>query len=153
MPIEAGGLSTPRARKQSSAPGRTHACRKLGTTAGIFSRLTSTGSLRVARFGAIEERTRRQRLCVWGSEGRKDADEPGEVITGSAAQLHRVHQAPRRFTTREAFDAFDDPGHQKLFMSVRVAPTGRPGEHWLVLEHATRALRHRQEAPCLPHLS
>lgn len=30
--------------------------------------------------------------------------------------------------------------HQKLFMSVRVAPTGRPGEHWLVLEHATRAL-------------
>src|SRR5205085_2699506 len=25
-------------------------------------------------------------------------------------------------------------------MSVRVAPTGGPGEHWLVLEHATRAL-------------
>jgi hypothetical protein len=25
-------------------------------------------------------------------------------------------------------------------MSVRVAPTGRPGEHWLVLEHATRAM-------------
>jgi len=25
-------------------------------------------------------------------------------------------------------------------MSVRVAPTGRPGEHWLILEHATRAL-------------
>ena len=25
-------------------------------------------------------------------------------------------------------------------MSVRVAPTGRAGEHWLVLEHATRAL-------------
>ena len=25
-------------------------------------------------------------------------------------------------------------------MSVRVAPTGRPGEHWLVLEHATRPL-------------
>src|SRR6185369_3693101 len=24
-------------------------------------------------------------------------------------------------------------------MSVRVAPTGRTGEHWLVLEHATRA--------------
>jgi hypothetical protein len=25
-------------------------------------------------------------------------------------------------------------------MSVRVAPTGRPGEEWLILEHATRAL-------------
>jgi hypothetical protein len=65
---------------------------------------------------------------------------PREVITGSAAQLHRVHQAPQRFSTREAFEAFDDPTHEKLFMSVRVAPTGRPGEHWLVLEHATRAL-------------
>jgi hypothetical protein len=45
-----------------------------------------------------------------------------------------VHQAPQRFTNREAFEAFDDPGHEKLFMSVRVAPTGRPGEHcydWL----------------------
>ena len=67
-------------------------------------------------------------------------DAPREVITGSAAQLHRVHQAPQRFANREAFEAFDDPGHEKLFMSVRVAPTGRPGEHWLVLEHATRAL-------------
>jgi hypothetical protein len=67
-------------------------------------------------------------------------DAPRELITGSAAQLHRVHQAPRRFSSREAFDAFDDGGHEKLFMSIRVAPTGRPGEHWLVLEHATRAL-------------
>ena len=67
-------------------------------------------------------------------------DAPREVITGSAAQLHRVHQAPQRFANREAFEAFDDPDHEKLFMSVRVAPTGRPGEHWLVLEHATRAL-------------
>ena len=65
---------------------------------------------------------------------------PSEVITGSAAQLHRVHQAPRQFANREAFEAFDDPDHEKLFMSVRVAPTGRPGEYWLVLEHATRAL-------------
>jgi len=67
-------------------------------------------------------------------------DTPREVITGSAAQLHRVHQAPQRFANREAFETFDDPDHEKLFMSVRVAPTGRPGEHWLVLEHATRAL-------------
>ena len=67
-------------------------------------------------------------------------DSPHELITGSAAQLHRVNQAPRRFTTREAFDAFTDPDHEKLFMSIRVAPTGRPHEHWLVLEHATRAL-------------
>jgi hypothetical protein len=65
---------------------------------------------------------------------------PREVITGSAAQLHRVHQAPQRFASREAFEAFTDPDYEKLFMSVRVAPTGRPGEHWLVLEHATRAL-------------
>jgi hypothetical protein len=43
------------------------------------------------------------------------------------------------FRDRIAVVAFDDP-HEKLFMSVRVAPTGRPGEHWLVLEHATRAL-------------
>ena len=67
-------------------------------------------------------------------------DSPRELITGSAAQLHRVNQAPRRFATREAFDSFGDPGYDKLFMSVRVAPTGRAGEHWLVLEHATRAL-------------
>jgi hypothetical protein len=65
---------------------------------------------------------------------------PNEVITGSAARLHRVHQAPRQFANREAFEAFDDPDHEKLFMSVRVAPTGRPGEHWIVLEHATNAL-------------
>ena len=67
-------------------------------------------------------------------------DSPHELITGSAAQLHRVNQAPRRFTTREAFDAFTDPDHEKLFMSIRVAPTGRPHEQWLVLEHATLAL-------------
>jgi hypothetical protein len=67
-------------------------------------------------------------------------DAPREVITGSAAQLHSVHQAPQRFANREAFEAFGDPGYEKLFMSVRVAPTGQPGEHWLVLEHATRAL-------------
>ena len=60
--------------------------------------------------------------------------------SGSAAQFHRVNQAPRRFDTPEAFDAFTDPEHEKLLMSVRVAPTGRSGESWLVLEHATRAL-------------
>ena len=67
-------------------------------------------------------------------------DAPREMITGSAAQLHRVHQSPQRFATREAFEAFDHPDHEKLFMSVRVAPTGRPGENWVVLEHATRPL-------------
>ncbi len=72
-------------------------------------------------------------------------EEPREVITGSAAQLHRVHQAPRRFANRGAFDAFNDPDHEKLFMSVRVAPTGRTDEQWLVLEHATRALSPRAE--------
>ena len=67
-------------------------------------------------------------------------DTPRELITGSAAQLHRVNQAPRRFASREAFDAFSDPAYEKLFMSIRVAPTGLPHEQWLVLEHATRAL-------------
>ena len=67
-------------------------------------------------------------------------DSPHELITGSAAQLHRINQAPRQFATREAFEAFSDPEHEKLFMSIRVAPTGRPHEHWLVLEHATRPL-------------
>jgi CubicO group peptidase (beta-lactamase class C family) len=67
-------------------------------------------------------------------------DSPHELITGSAGQLHRVNQAPRQFASREAFDDFADPAHEKLFMSVRVAPTGNPGEHWLVLEHATCAL-------------
>ena len=72
-------------------------------------------------------------------------DKPREIITGSAAQLHRVNQAPRRFASREAFDAFTDPEHEKLFMSIRVAPTGRPGEFWLVLEHATLALSSNSE--------
>jgi pimeloyl-ACP methyl ester carboxylesterase len=67
-------------------------------------------------------------------------DAQHEVITGSASQLHRINQAPRRFASRAAFDAFDDPEHEKLFMSIRVTPTGRPGECSLVLEHATRAL-------------
>ncbi len=62
------------------------------------------------------------------------------MITGSAARLHRVHQAPKRFASPDGFEAFDNPDHEKLFMSVRVATTGRPGELWLVLEHATRAL-------------
>jgi hypothetical protein len=65
---------------------------------------------------------------------------PREVITGSAGKLHQVHQEPVRFESREAFDAFDAPDYEKLYISIRVAPTGRPGEYWLVLEHATRAL-------------
>jgi hypothetical protein len=69
-----------------------------------------------------------------------DDESPREVITGSAAQLHRLNQEPRRFATREAFDAFTDPAHEKLFISIRVVPTGRMGESWLVLEHATLAL-------------
>jgi hypothetical protein len=73
-------------------------------------------------------------------------DAPKEVITGSTAQLHRVHQAPQRFANRAAFEAFNDADHEKLFMSVRVAPTGRPGEHWLVLEHATVRCRHSRNA-------
>jgi hypothetical protein len=32
-------------------------------------------------------------------------------------------------------------------MSIRVSPTGQPGEHWLVLEHGTRALSSGSRAP------
>jgi hypothetical protein len=68
-------------------------------------------------------------------------DSPREIITGSAGQLHRlVDQAPVRFETPEAFAAFTDPDHEKLFMSIRVVPAGTPGRFWLVLEHATLAL-------------
>jgi hypothetical protein len=67
-------------------------------------------------------------------------DSPRELITGSAAQLHRVHQRPVHFEGVASFEAFADPRYQKLFMSIRVAPTGRPNEQWLVLEHATRPL-------------
>ena len=88
---------------------------------------------------ADSSRTFMKTLVEGGTLVLRD-DAPREVITGSAAQLHRVHQAPQQFDNREAFEAFDDPGYEKLFMSVRVAPTGRPGEHWLFLEHATRAL-------------
>jgi hypothetical protein len=68
-------------------------------------------------------------------------DPPREIITGSAGRLHRLFgQTPVWFDSRDEFDAFDDPAHHKLFISLRVAPTGRQGEYWLVLEHATRAL-------------
>jgi hypothetical protein len=77
-------------------------------------------------------------------------DAPREVITGSAAQLHRVNQAPRRFASREEFEAFADPEHEKLFISTRIAATGRPGEYWLVLEHATRAfVEFRAQVPAV----
>ncbi|MCA9664961.1 MAG: hypothetical protein KC503_05210 [Myxococcales bacterium] len=69
------------------------------------------------------------------------ADTPHELITASAGVLHHiVDQRPVTFDSRAAFEAFDDPDYEKLFISVRVEPTGEPGEHWLVLEHATRAL-------------
>lgn len=67
-------------------------------------------------------------------------DMPREIITGSAALYHRINQLPRRFVSRAEFEAFVDPDYEKLFISIRVTPTGRDGEHWLVLEHATRAL-------------
>jgi hypothetical protein len=41
-----------------------------------------------------------------------------------------------RFSGIEAFLPFDDPEYEKLFMSIRVEPTGRPGEQQLILEHA-----------------
>jgi hypothetical protein len=68
-------------------------------------------------------------------------DAPYEVLTGSAGQLHRlVDQAPVKFENAQAFAEFDDPAHEKLFMSVRVAPGVDPRTPWLVLDHATQAL-------------
>jgi hypothetical protein len=64
---------------------------------------------------------------------------PDEIITGSAGRLHRIFdQAPVRFDSLAAFDAFDDPDYEKLFMSIRV--TAGAAGRWLVLEHATHAL-------------
>ena len=94
---------------------------------------------------AVETKTPFFDMLIAGGTLMLCDDTPREVITGSAARLHRVNQAPRRFATREAFDAFTDPEHEKLFMSIRVAPAGRPGESWLVLEHATRALSSNAE--------
>lgn len=71
---------------------------------------------------------------------------PGrELITGSAGRLHRIDQQPVSFTSRAAFDAFENGHFQKLFMSLRVTPTDEQGGCWLVLEHATRALSRSSE--------
>jgi hypothetical protein len=79
--------------------------------------------------------------------GRFDAthvdDAPAEVLHDG--RHLRVNQAPRQFASRESFDTFTDPEHEKLFMSIRVAPSGRPGEFWLVLEHATLPLSSNSE--------
>jgi len=65
---------------------------------------------------------------------------PLELITGSAGRLHAIDQRPVRFTSRDEFDRFAEPGFEKLFMSVRLQPADGTGEWWLVLEHATCAL-------------
>jgi hypothetical protein len=68
-------------------------------------------------------------------------DAPQEIILGSAGRLHQVvDQTPVRFTSADAFHAFDAPEFEKLFMSLRVTPSTRPGEQLLVLEHATLPL-------------
>lgn len=55
------------------------------------------------------------------------------------------------FDSREAFEAVPEPDHEKRFMSVRLSPTGRPGEHWLVLGHATRPLSPVAERKFAPY--
>jgi hypothetical protein len=97
------------------------------------------------RMPAVDTKTPFFEMLIAGGTLILRDDTPREVITASAAQLHRVNQAPRRFASREAFDAFSDPEHEKLFMSIRVAPTGQPDESWLVLEHATLALSSNAE--------
>jgi hypothetical protein len=71
---------------------------------------------------------------------------PQEIILGSAGRLHQVvDQTPVRFTNAAAFHAFDAPDFEKLFMSLRVTPSTRPGEQLLVLEHATQPLSEAAE--------
>ena len=72
-------------------------------------------------------------------------DTPREIIIGSAALYHRINQSPRRFASRSEFETITDPDHENLFISIRVTPTGRDREHWLVLERATHALSARSE--------
>ncbi|MEO8677855.1 MAG: hypothetical protein ABI665_02335 [Vicinamibacterales bacterium] len=65
-------------------------------------------------------------------------DAPYELLTGSAGQLHRVvDQAPVTFENAAAFVAFNDPDHEKLFMSLRVVPSDVALSYWIVLDHAT----------------
>jgi hypothetical protein len=77
-------------------------------------------------------------LLEGGTLVLRDDAARGDHRVGRAA-TSRASGAPTIRQPR-GFEAFNDPDHEKLFMSVRVAPTGRAGEHWLVLEHATRAL-------------
>jgi hypothetical protein len=64
-----------------------------------------------------------------------------EIVFGSAGKYHQLtDQEPRLFETAEQFLTFDDPGYQKLVMSLRVEPTATPGRNRLVLEHRTHPL-------------
>ena len=69
-------------------------------------------------------------------------DAPREVITGSAAQLHRVHQAPQRFASREAFEAFDDPGPREA-VHERACGADRPDRVSTGWSWSTRPVRCR----------
>lgn len=72
---------------------------------------------------------------------RMSLDHLRRSCRGGRNSVASVHQAPQRFANRETFEAFDDPDHEKLFMSVRVRPTDRLGENWLGLEHANTEWR------------
>lgn len=93
------------------------------------------------RRGAADVRTPFLEALVGEGTQILQEDAVHEIVTGSAGQLHRiVDQTPVHFEDRAAFDAFDDPDYEKLFMNLRVEPSGTPGRNWLVLEHATRPL-------------
>jgi hypothetical protein len=108
--------------------------------AWLLGELRYLPSRLAGRMPAADSRRPFMKTLIAGGTVILRDDAPRELITGSAARLHSVHQRPPRFANREAFEAFDDPSYEKLFMNVRATPTGRPGEHWLILEHATRAL-------------
>ena len=67
-------------------------------------------------------------------------DAPREVITGSAAQLHRVRQSSQRFANRASFEAFDDRDHKKLDQGPGLAGALRIRTESAALQEMARAI-------------
>jgi len=66
---------------------------------------------------------------------------PDEVVIGAIARFHQIgEQQFVSLADPEAFRAFDQPGHQKLAMSVRAIPGDPDAGTTVVLEHRTLAL-------------
>jgi hypothetical protein len=70
------------------------------------------------------------------------AEEPDrEIVVGMIGRLHQVlDQEPVRLDDRAAFARFDEPGYEKLAMSLRIEGDDAERGCLLVLEHRTLAL-------------